>query len=75
MESQIVFYLYRLRFQEMCRVRMIFSKLGDMENIMTGPTHCKIWKGPMNRGLNFLILVALSIPVVGVIFKNTWSPS
>ena len=48
---------------------------GKATRYATGPIHFKIWKRPMNRGLNFLTLLALPTPVVGVIFRNTWSPS
>ena len=34
-----------------------------------------IWYGPINFGVNFLDLIALPMPVVGVTRKNTWSPA
>ena len=48
---------------------------GKATRYATGPIRFIIWKGPMNRGLNFLTLTALPIPIVSVIFKNMWSPS
>ena len=48
---------------------------GKATRYATDPTHFKIWKGLMKQGLSFLTLMALPTPVVGVIFKNMWSPS
>ena len=41
---------------------------------VTRPIRFKIWKGPMNQRLNFLIFMALPILVVGVTFMNMCSP-
>jgi len=41
----------------------------------TGPIFLRIWYGPIKRGVSFLDFISLPIPMVGVTFKNTWSPS
>jgi len=48
---------------------------GNVISYATCPIILLIWYGPINFGVNFLDLIALPIPVVGITLRNTWSPS